>query len=354
MPVLNYRDPVDGTFKPLSAGQAIIPAGDFNACTATGLYSIAGNATNGLPNGGGTAGASVGILQVFAIDSTHVQQVFYGGANQTAGEVWIRSNTAGTWSAWDSVVGRIPALGNFGFTATNGIYALAGTATGGPGVAGVGILVCYGHPLGIGGIQANTIQTWTSYVTGEMWQRQNSGGAGFTAWSRILGIPTGGSQGAVLRKASATAYDVAWSQQSGAVVSEKVGFLFNATWGVTAQTAYATFGGQTWPQNFVKQFAGTLLVAELGVSGWVTGAAGMVYCGFSWAHPTVPAANQTCAQFFFNTVGVHSHWWGLQSWSGVAAGTLPCSFWIKVGTGTTTVTSDANDSLCWKIYEIWP
>jgi hypothetical protein len=351
MPVLNYRDPIDGTFKPLSAGQSIIPTGDFNACTATGLYSIASNATNGM--GIAQAAANIGILQVFAIDATHINQVFYGGSNSAQPEIWTRNCNAGIWSRWESVFGRPNALGNFDFANINGIYTIAGTATSGPGITGQGLLTYFGNTLGAAA-QTNGIQTWTSFVTGEMWQRQFSASGAYSAWARILGVPTGGSQGAVLRKNTASNYDAGWSQQSGLVVSEKVGFLLNNPWGTTALTTYAKLGNMTWPQNFVKQFAGTLLVAELGISGWVTGAAGMVYCGFSWADPTPPAANQTCAQFFFNTTGIHQHWWGLQSWSGVAAGTLPCSFWAKVGVGTTTVTSDGNDSACWKIYEIWP
>jgi hypothetical protein len=187
-PTNNTSVQMQSTAAPGSTTPTITPATDFNACVTTGLYSIAGNATNGLPAGGGTAGANVGILEVFAIDSTHLTQVFYGGANQAAPEVWTRSLTATTWSAWDSIMGRIPSLGNFGLTATNGLYNIAGTATGGPGVTGAGILTCYGNTLGLGGLQANAVQTWTSYVTGESWQRTNSAGAGFGAWKRLFPI----------------------------------------------------------------------------------------------------------------------------------------------------------------------
>lgn len=169
----------------VDAVEAFTAATDFNACTTTGLYSIAGSATNGLPNGGGLSGANIGILQVFAIDVTHVNQVFFGGSNATAPEIYTRSCNAGTWNTWDCIMGRIPALGNFGLTSINGYYNITGTATGGPGVSGGGILSCFGNPLGVGGSQGNAIQTWTSYVTGEVWQRQNSGGAGFTAWIRV-------------------------------------------------------------------------------------------------------------------------------------------------------------------------
>jgi len=140
----------------------------------------------------------------------------------------------------------------------------------------------------------------------------------------------------------------------GGVVQEKSGFLLNATWGTTAQTTYSTFGNQTWPVTFNKRYAGTLLMAEVSVSGWMTGAAGVAYVGFSNAHPTAPTVNQTIAQFFFNTLAVHSCWSGFQTWSGIGASALPCSFWIKVGSASCTVTSDANDVLCWKIREVWP
>lgn len=182
MPVLNYRDPVDGTFKPLSAGQAIIPAGDFNACTTTGLYSIASNASNGTPN---SVSAAIGILQVFAIDATHLTQVWFGGSNIAAPEIWTRSNNAGTWGKWESIIGRINSLGSFDFTGNNGIYTIGGTATSGPGVTGQGLLTVYGNPLSPALAQINCVQTWTSFVTGEIWQRQYSASGAYSTWKNL-------------------------------------------------------------------------------------------------------------------------------------------------------------------------
>jgi len=184
MPVLNFLDPADSTYKPLSAGQAIIPAGDFNACTTTGLYQIAGNATNGAVRMQAYSSSTVGILQVLAIDSTHLQQIFYGGANNASIEVFHRSCNAGTWTVWESIQGRQVTLGDFNNATGSGLYSLAGTATNGPGVAGQGMLVMYGSQSGATNV--NGSQTWTSYTTGEIWERHYVSSGAWSAWRKTF------------------------------------------------------------------------------------------------------------------------------------------------------------------------
>lgn len=348
MPVLNYRDPIDGTFKPLSAGQSIIPVGDFNACTATGLYSIASNATNGM--GIAQAQASIGILQAFAIDATHINQVFYGGSNSVQPEIWTRSCNAGTWSRWESIFGRPNALGSFDIANVNGIYTLAGTGTSGPGVTGQGLLTYFGNNVG-NSLQTNGIQTWTSFVTGEMWQRQFSASGAWSAWARILGVPTGGAQGAILRKNTATNYDVGWAPQSGTVVQEQSRSWLAASWGATASTTYAVIS--VIPAiSFTKQFAGTWLEARFGCSNFITGAAGACTMGVS---PTNSSGDIiTNGIFFFNALSTHQYWMGLVGISGRAVATYNFTWWIKTQAGTVAMNSDSSDSLWYNVREIWP
>lgn len=189
------------------ASTPITPATDFNACTTTGLYSISNTATNGIPRATAGVGGAVGILQVFAIDATHVSQVWLSGSNNSAPDSWFRGNNAGTWTTWESIAGRPNAGGDFANTTQNGIYTIAGTATGGPGVAGQGLLTTWGAPLGVA--NNNTIQTWVAFASGEVWQRYNSGGT-YSAW--IQATPT-------RSYATAAARDAAWAAPSNGALA---------------------------------------------------------------------------------------------------------------------------------------
>jgi hypothetical protein len=184
-PTNNTSVQMQSTSAPGSITPTITPATDFNACTVTGLYSIAGNATNGMSLS--QAGANTGILQVFAIDSTHINQVFYGGSNSTPPEIWTRNCNAGTWNRWESVFGRPVSLGSFDVAGVNGFYTLAGTGTSGPGVTGQGLLTVFGNNPGVVP-QVNGVQTWTSFITGEIWQRQFTAAGAYSAWKRLFPI----------------------------------------------------------------------------------------------------------------------------------------------------------------------
>jgi hypothetical protein len=111
--------------------------------------------------------------------------VFYGGSNSTPPEIWTRNCNAGTWNRWESVFGRPLSLGSFDIANVNGIYTIAGTGTSGPGVTGQGLLTYFGNNPGVTP-QVNGIQTWTSFVTGEMWQRQFTAAGAYSAWKRLF------------------------------------------------------------------------------------------------------------------------------------------------------------------------
>src|SRR5262252_358756 len=375
----------DGTaWNPDQGPELVTVATDFNACTSTGIYSISNMATNGPTFANAGLGGAVGILQVWATDATHINQMWMGGSNSSQPDALMRSCNAGTWSSWESVFGRLNASGSFAQSVPNGIYGISGTATGGPpGVSGNGILTSWGQPLGTGGGQANTVQTWVSYTTGEAWQRTNVASGGFTAWYQL---PLAAS--CIVEKVwSGTAY--VWPNANGTappansytnilftdptgthdpttstggrttvndlwepgglpnlgIVSQTTRSLLGA-WGSTSGTTYVRFGGLTWPVTVTKQNASTNLIFEVGVSGWIT-VAGPVEIGYSTADTVGTVVRM--GVFFFNDTGTHRMFTSLGIASGLAAASYSCSIWTRVASGAGVWQSDANDILWLKV-----
>lgn len=140
------------------------------------------------------------------------------------------------------------------------------------------------------------------------------------------------------------------SPQSGTVVQQQDRIAMTGL-GSTNTTTYVVISVIA-QVNFVKQYAGTLLVVEMGASAFVTGTVGSVYIGFS---PTNSVGNMNqVSQFFFNALSTHQSFTGLQRISGLAAGSYPCTWWARVGNAATTLNSDANDLIWTRIREIWP
>lgn len=175
------------------------------------------------------------------------------------------------------------------------------------------------------------------------------------AWQSIVGgqpLPAGGAVGAPLVKNSAADYDAQWAPLSGTIVSEQARAVMGG-YGTTNSTAFVVISGTYIPQvNFVKRYAGTLLEFAIGGSAFITGAVGAVYFGCSYNNTVGTVV--TTSTFFFNNLSQHQSFTGLASWSGLAAGTYPCTWWLRVGSAATTITNDANDLLWTRVKEIWP
>jgi hypothetical protein len=231
-------------------GLVITAATDYNACTTTGLYHIACNATNG-PSAGGTqfsAWAESGILQVYAWANNDITQIWSSSTGHTS--MWVRSYqqlpSAG-WAPWKEISGGYSGLpgSDYNNAAQIGPYACAGNLTNGPGLAEPGVLVVDntgGNTTSA--MFGTTVQRWVSTTSQREYVRGTSGGASpsWSAWRELgatgpqgpagatgatgppgtagatgptgptgPGVPVGGTAGQALVKLSGTDFDASWA-----------------------------------------------------------------------------------------------------------------------------------------------
>lgn len=180
----------------------------------------------------------------------------------------------------------------------------------------------------------------------------DTGAGAWRAVSGANGLPSGGTQGAVLVKNSATDRDIAWSNPSGQVVQDqRASYNGGAIPSGSTNTAWAAVAQINW-MPMTKQFAGTVYRIQYGISAYAAGA-GAIYFGVS---PTNSTSNVlTVGNAALNTASDHRAFTGMRDLTGLAAGYNPplCLFCYQCQSGTTWY-SDANDFFWWRVTEVWP
>lgn len=159
-----------------------------------------------------------------------------------------------------------------------------------------------------------------------------------------VGVPPGGAVGTVLRKNSGVDWDVSWQPQSGTIVQDRAGSTISG-WGSLGTGAWVVLGAAS-TTNITKQFAGTTLRCELGISGYVSPNPGQMMIG---ANPTGSIIQ--IANYYFNSVSDHQGFTGMRDFGGIAAGALTFNWYIQMA--STNGYSD-NDYFWWRVQEVWP
>lgn len=134
-------------------------------------------------------------------------------SNQYTRKVWIRHKYGGgvTWSSWNEE-SKINFISDWNNATETGTYLGYGAANEPAGTVGfvVGTVVSnrYDYSLALTEI-SQTVESFNA-STRIVWNRRKHSGV-WSAWQKIVSLPSGGTAGQGLTKVSGTDYDVQWS-----------------------------------------------------------------------------------------------------------------------------------------------